>query len=94
MIGLFSAVTLTTPRLTGWVLLGLFGPGDRPEPWLFRTKRAFCNHLCPIGGFTGLYAQAAPVEVRVQRPGNMRRAHREDLLPELPVGRVRDRAAR
>lgn len=64
MIGLFSAVTLTTPALTGWVLLGIivlsFGLS------LVFEKRAFCNHLCPIGGFTGLYAQAAPVEIRVK----------------------------
>lgn len=68
LLGLFSAVTLTTPRLTGWVLLAVFalatvtalvfeGPSG--------ARRPFCNHLCPIGGFTGLYAQAAPVEVRV-----------------------------
>lgn len=71
MIGLFSAVTLTSPRLTGWVLLGLFAlatglavlfeGGEKNNP----NRRAFCNHLCPIGGFTGLYAPAAPVEVRV-----------------------------
>jgi hypothetical protein len=29
-------------------------------------RRSFCNYLCPIGGFTGLYAQAGPVEVRVK----------------------------
>jgi hypothetical protein len=25
--------------------------------------RSFCSYLCPIGGFTGLYAQAGPIEV-------------------------------
>ena len=29
-------------------------------------RRSFCNYLCPIGGFTGLYAQAGPVELRVK----------------------------
>jgi len=29
-------------------------------------RRSFCNYLCPIGGFTGLYAQGGPVEVRVK----------------------------
>jgi polyferredoxin len=63
LVGLFSAATLTTPRLTGWVLLGalLLALGLA----LVFEKRAFCSHLCPIGGITGLYAQAAPVEVRV-----------------------------
>lgn len=64
MIGLFSAVTLTTPALTGWVLLGIIVVSLVLS--LVFEKRAFCNHLCPIGGFTGLYAQAAPVEIRVK----------------------------
>lgn len=63
MIGLFSAVTLTSPRLTGWVLLGILLLSFILS--LIFEKRAFCNHLCPIGGFSGLYAQAAPVEIRV-----------------------------
>jgi len=62
-IGLFSATTLTTPSLTGWVLLGIIVLSL--VLGLMFEKRAFCNHLCPIGGFTGLYAQAAPVEIRV-----------------------------
>ena len=28
-------------------------------------KRAFCSYVCPIGGFSAIYAKAAPVEVRV-----------------------------
>jgi polyferredoxin len=64
LIGLFSAVTLTIPSLTGWVLLGVFVLATVLA--LVFERRAFCNHLCPIGGFTGLYAQAAPVELRVQ----------------------------
>lgn len=64
VMGLFSAVILTQPRVTGWVLLGLIllaiGLG------LVFERRTFCRYLCPIGGFTGLYAQLAPVEVRVK----------------------------
>ena len=73
IVGLFSAATLTTPVITGWVLLGIlilatglalvFEGRDRAQ--LGQPRRVFCNHLCPIGGFTGLYAQAAPLEVRV-----------------------------
>jgi polyferredoxin len=74
MIGLFSAATLTSPRLTGWVLVSIFILAtvlalvfeDRDRTKLGEPRRVFCNHLCPIGGFTGLYAQAAPVEVRVR----------------------------
>jgi polyferredoxin len=63
LIGLFSALTLTDPRLTAWVLLGIFGLAISLS--LVFERRAFCSYVCPIGGFTGIYAQTAPVEVRV-----------------------------
>ena len=63
LIGLFSAVTLTDARVTAWVLLGLFGLAIGLS--LVFERRAFCSYLCPIGGFTGIYAKTAPVEVRV-----------------------------
>lgn len=63
LIGLFSALTLTDPRVTGWVLLALFGLAIGLS--LVFEKRAFCSHICPIGGFSGMYAQTAPVELRV-----------------------------
>jgi polyferredoxin len=75
LVGLVAAVTLTSPRLTGWALLGLFVLatvlavvfGAKPGA-AGGDRRPFCTHLCPIGGFTGLYAGAAPVEVRVEDP--------------------------
>lgn len=63
LIGLFSAITLTDPRVTAWVLLALFGLAIALS--LVFERRAFCSHICPIGGFTGLYAKTAPLEVRV-----------------------------
>lgn len=63
VIGLFSAVTLTDPRLTGWVLLGLLLLSTGMS--LIFEHRAFCSHVCPIGGFSGMYAKTAPVELRV-----------------------------
>ncbi|MCJ7624676.1 MAG: 4Fe-4S binding protein [Anaerolineaceae bacterium] len=63
IIGLFSAVTLTSTRVTAWVLLGVLFLALISS--LVFERRAFCNHLCPIGGFTGLYAQAAPIELRI-----------------------------
>jgi len=62
LIGLFSAVTLTDARLTAWVLLGLLLLATVLS--LVFERRAFCRYICPIGGFTGIYAQTAPVEVR------------------------------
>lgn len=63
LIGLFSAVTLTDARLTAWVLIGLFGLAVILS--LVFERRAFCSYICPIGGFTGIYAKTAPVELRV-----------------------------
>jgi hypothetical protein len=65
-IGLFSAVTLTTPSVTAWVLLAVIGLAT--VTGLIFERRAFCRYLCPIGGITGLYANLAPVEVRVKDP--------------------------
>jgi len=64
VIGLFSAVTLTQPRVTGWVLLGFILLAVVLS--LVFERRAFCRHVCPIGGFIGLYSRVAPVEVRVR----------------------------
>ncbi len=63
LIGLFSALTLTDPRVTGWVFLALFLMAIGMS--LVFEKRAFCNHICPIGGFSAIYAQIAPIELRV-----------------------------
>jgi hypothetical protein len=64
LVGLFSAVTLTETRVTAWVLLALFGLAFAMS--LIFERRAFCTQLCPIGGFTGIYAKTAPVELRVE----------------------------
>jgi Fe-S-cluster-containing hydrogenase component 2 len=45
------------------VLLGLFVLATALG--LIFERRAFCSHICPIGGFTGIYAKTAPLEVRV-----------------------------
>lgn len=63
LIGLFSAATLTDPRLTAWILIGLFVAATGLS--LVFERRAFCSYLCPIGGFSGIYAKTAPLEVRV-----------------------------
>lgn len=63
LIGLFSAVTLTAPQVTSWVLIGLFVLAIGLS--LVFEHRAFCSYLCPIGGFSGMYAQASPVEVHI-----------------------------
>lgn len=64
-IGLFSALTLTTPAVTAWVFLGLIAVATVIA--LIFERRAFCRYLCPMGGFIGLYATLAPLELRPGR---------------------------
>ena len=64
LVGLFGAVTLTSAKVTAVVLLAIIGLAIILS--LVFERRSFCNYLCPIGGFTGLYAQAGPVELRVK----------------------------
>ena len=66
LLALFSAVVLTQPSVTSMVLL-LFLIVALVTSLIFE-RRAFCRYLCPVGGFIGLYSQAAPVEVRVKDP--------------------------
>jgi polyferredoxin len=63
LIGMFSAVTLTDPHVTGWVLLAIFVLAVGMS-FIFE-HRAFCSYICPIGGFSGMYSKAAPVELKV-----------------------------
>jgi NAD-dependent dihydropyrimidine dehydrogenase PreA subunit len=76
LIGLFSAVTLTSSKITAIVLLAIILLSLVLS--LIFERRAFCSYLCPIGGFTGLYAQAGPVEVRVKE-AEVCAAHSEKL---------------
>jgi hypothetical protein len=64
LIGLFGALTLTSAKITAIVLLFILVLALVLS--LVFERRSFCNYLCPIGGFTGLYAQAGPVELRVK----------------------------
>ncbi len=65
-VALFSTVILTRPSVTGWVLLAFLG-ASVGMAMLFE-RRTFCRYVCPVGGFIGLYALTAPVELRVRDP--------------------------
>jgi hypothetical protein len=64
LVALFSIVVLTQPRVSALVLAGFLLVAIGTS--LVFERRAFCRYLCPVGGFIGLYAQLAPVEVRVK----------------------------
>lgn len=84
MIGLFSAITLTNARVTAWVLIGLILLAILLS--LIFERRAFCSYVCPIGGFTGIYAQAAPVEVRVKNSAACATHNDKTCYTECPWG--------
>lgn len=74
LLALFSAIVLTSPLITALVLAAFLLLATATA--LVYERRAFCRYLCPVGGFIGLYAQAAPLEVRV-KDGAICATHRE-----------------
>lgn len=64
LLALFSTVILTQPGVSSLLLLALLLIATGTS--LIFERRAFCNYLCPVGGFIGLFSQAAPIELRVK----------------------------
>ncbi len=64
LVALFSSVILTTPRVTAIVLAAMLFLAIGMS--IVFERRTFCRYICPVGGFIGLYAQAAPLELRVK----------------------------
>ncbi|MDT8304549.1 MAG: 4Fe-4S binding protein, partial [Anaerolineae bacterium] len=64
LLALFSAVVLTNALVTALVLAAFLLLATATA--VVYERRAFCRYLCPVGGFIGLYAQTAPLEVRVK----------------------------
>ncbi len=65
-VALFSAIILTRPGVSAMLLLGFLLIGVALSA-LYRN-RVFCRYVCPVGGFVGLYAMVAPLELRVRDP--------------------------
>jgi hypothetical protein len=63
-VALFSAIILTRPSITAWVLAGLLLLGVALS--IVYENRVFCRFVCPVGGFIGLYSLTATVELRVK----------------------------
>jgi polyferredoxin len=64
LVALFSSVLLTNPTITSIVLASMIFLAVGLS--MVFERRAFCRYLCPVGGFIGLYAQAAPIELRIE----------------------------
>jgi ferredoxin len=63
-VALFSAVIITRPEVSAWVLLSFVVAGVILSA-LYKN-RVFCRYVCPVGGFIGLYAMMSPLELRVR----------------------------
>src|SRR5574341_541453 len=63
-VAVFSAMILTRPAVSAWVLLGFIVLAFALS--LIYEKRAFCRYVCPVGGFVGLYSMASPLALRVK----------------------------
>jgi ferredoxin len=74
LIAVFSTAILSQPAASAAVLLGLMGAALILS--LIFERRAFCSHVCPVGGFIGLYSQLAPIELRA-RDRQLCASHRE-----------------
>jgi len=64
LVALFSSIILTTPQVTALVLASMLFLAIGMS--LVFERRSFCRYLCPVGGFIGLYAQTAPLELRTK----------------------------
>lgn len=64
LLALFSSLLLTTPNVTGIVLAAMLFAAIGLS--MVFERRSFCRYLCPVGGFIGLFSQAAPVELRIK----------------------------
>jgi hypothetical protein len=63
LMAIFSAVILTRPQVSAWVLVSMILVAVATS--IRYERRSFCRYLCPVGGFIGLYAQLAPLELRI-----------------------------
>lgn len=62
LLVLFGLMITTRPLVTALMLLGLMAVAVITH-FLFE-RRVFCRSLCPVGGLIGVYAMAAPLELR------------------------------
>ncbi len=76
--------TTTDPRQTAWLGLSMAALAVTCA-LLFGTK-AFCEHVCPVGRISGLYANFSPVEVRARNPKSCNTCETEDCLNGNELG--------
>ena len=70
----------------------IFLLGSAVVAGLVFEKRAFCNHLCPVGRLLGLYACSAPLEWRVRDEKTCRDCRTKDCIDPGKVYRLTGRS--
>ncbi len=83
-IATFSAVILTRPQVSALVLLALIVTAV--VLGLVFDHRVFCRYICPVGGFIGLYAMMAPLELRARNYQTCREHTPKDCVLGNPAG--------
>ena len=66
ILGTFSTVLVASPRLSGWLILGLVVLATVMA--LIWELRAFCRYVCPVSAFVGLYSMAGKLALRATDP--------------------------
>ena len=66
ILGTFSTVLVASPRLSGWLILGLVVLATVMA--LIWELRAFCRYVCPVSAFVGLYSMAGKLALRSADP--------------------------
>jgi len=66
ILGTFSTVLVASPRLSGWLILGLVVLATVMA--LIWELRAFCRYVCPVSAFVGLYSMAGKLALRARDP--------------------------
>jgi len=66
ILGTFSTVLVASPRLSGWLVLGLVVLATAMA--LIWELRTFCRYVCPVSAFVGLYSMAGKLALRAADP--------------------------
>lgn len=66
ILGTFSTVLVASPRMSGWLILGLVALATVMA--LIWELRAFCRYVCPVSAFVGLYSMSSKLALRATDP--------------------------
>jgi len=80
----FGIILITRPFATAMLFIAILGMTLVLS--LVYRNRAFCQYLCPVGGFLGTYSMAAMTELRAVDPDVCREHRKKSCLQGDPHG--------